>query len=227
MKAAGYPSGKYTGSETVQVVVGQSGNGPAIAQIVANAATSIGLKPKVSAVDQSTMYSKYCGVPKQEIDSCPTAGWIRDFADPLGVLYLTFYGPAIVPTNNTNWSQQNDPAVNAAMLKAALVVDPAAHIQAWANVDKMLVDQAVAVPEDFDNQPQHREQERRRRQHALGPGNLGRLLHLVEVVPWVVVAPPRRAAGPMAHRRPPKPTDTPWPPTSSAASSGGSCSSSW
>ena len=23
---------------------------------------------------------------------------------------------------------------------------------AWANVDKMLVDQAVAIPEDFDNQ---------------------------------------------------------------------------
>jgi hypothetical protein len=39
------------------------------------------------------------------------------------------------------------------MVKAALVQNPAAHAQAWANVDKMLVDQAVAVPEDFDNQP--------------------------------------------------------------------------
>jgi peptide/nickel transport system substrate-binding protein len=154
MKAAGYPSGKYTGSQTAQIVFGQGGNGPAIAQIVANAATSIGLKTKVSGVDQSTMYSKYCGVPKQEIDACPTAGWIRDFADPLSILYPTFYGPAIVPTNNSNWSQQNDPAINAAMKKAALVVNPAAHDQAWANVDKMLVDQAVAVPEDFDNEPQ-------------------------------------------------------------------------
>jgi hypothetical protein len=40
------------------------------------------------------------------------------------------------------------------MQKAALVQDPAAHVQAWANVDKMLVNAAVAVPEDFDNQPQ-------------------------------------------------------------------------
>ncbi len=153
MKAAGYPSGKYTGSQTAQVVYGSGGNGPAIAQIVQAAATSIGLKVKVSGVDQSTMYSKYCGVPKQEIDACPTAGWIRDFADPLSILYPTFYGPTIVPTNNSNWSQQNDPAINAAMQKAALVLDPAAHNQAWANVDKMLVDNAVAVPEDFDNQP--------------------------------------------------------------------------
>jgi peptide/nickel transport system substrate-binding protein len=100
------------------------------------------------------MYSKYCGVPKQEIDSCPTAGWIRDFADPLSVLFPTFYGPSIVPTNNSNWSQANIPEINTAMQKAALIVDPAAHDQAWANVDKMLVDQAVAVPEDFDNEPQ-------------------------------------------------------------------------
>ncbi len=153
MKAAGYPSGKYTGNQTVQVVYGAGGNGPAIGQIVGNAMTELGLKAKISGVDQSTMYSKYCGVPKQEIDSCPTAGWIRDFSDPLSILYPTFYGPAIVPTNNSNWSQQNDPKINAAMAKAALVIDPTARAQAWANVDKMLVDQAVAVPEDFDNQP--------------------------------------------------------------------------
>jgi peptide/nickel transport system substrate-binding protein len=152
MKAAGFPSGKYTGKETTLIVVGSGGNGPAIAQIVNNAATSIGLHAKVSLVDQSVMYSKYCGVPKQQIDACPTAGWIRDFADPLSVLYAPFYGPAIVATNNSNWSQQNDPAINKAMAKAALINDPAAHAQAWANIDKMLVDQAVAVPEDFDSE---------------------------------------------------------------------------
>jgi peptide/nickel transport system substrate-binding protein len=153
MKAAGYPSGKYTGNATVQVVGANSGNSPAIIQIVNNDLTSLGFKTHVSEVDQATMYSKYCGVPKQEIDVCPTVGWIRDFADPLSVLYATFYGPAIVPTNNSNWSQTNDPAINAAMRKAALVVDPTAHTQAWANVDKMLVDQAVAIPETFENQP--------------------------------------------------------------------------
>ena len=69
------------------------------------------------------------------------------------MLYAPFYGPAIVPTNNSNWGQVNDPTLNAAMEQAALVTDPTARAQAWANVDKMLVDQAVAAPEEFDNQP--------------------------------------------------------------------------
>src|SRR5207248_2344990 len=146
-------SGKYTGSATVQIVAANSANSPAIAQIVQSAMTGIGLKTHVSLVDQATMYSRYCGVPKQEIDACPTAGWIRDFADPLSVLYVPFYGPAIVPTNNSNWSQANIPSVNSAMQKAALINDPTARAQAWANIDKELVNQAVAVPEDFDNQP--------------------------------------------------------------------------
>jgi ABC-type oligopeptide transport system substrate-binding subunit len=66
---------------------------------------------------------------------------------------VPYYGPDIVPTNNSNFGQVNNPQINAAMAKAALVTDPTARAQAWANVDKMLVDQAVAVPEDFDNQP--------------------------------------------------------------------------
>ncbi len=153
MKAAGYSSGKYTGSAVVQIVGANSGNDPAIIQIINSALTSLGFHTHVSEVDQSAMYAKYCGVPKQEIDGCPTVGWIRDFADPLSVLYVPFYGPAITSTNNSNWGQVNDPQINAAMEKAAAVNDPSARAQAWANVDKMLVDQAVAAPEEFDNQP--------------------------------------------------------------------------
>jgi peptide/nickel transport system substrate-binding protein len=153
MKAAGYPSGKYTGNATVQIVGANNGNDPAIMQILNSDMTALGFKTHVSPVDQSVMYAKYCGVPKQEIDACPTVGWIRDFADPLTVLYVPFYGPAITSTNNSNWGQVNNPAINTAMQKASLVTDPTARAQAWANIDKTLVDQAVAIPEDFDNQP--------------------------------------------------------------------------
>jgi peptide/nickel transport system substrate-binding protein len=158
MKAAGYSSGKYTGSATVQVVGGNGGNAPAIVAIANNALTSLGFKTHVSLVDQGVMYAKYCGVPKQEIDACPTVGWIRDFADPLTVLFVPFFGnyggvQNIIPTNNSNWGQVNNAAINQAMLNASLVVDPTARAQAWANVDKMLVDQASVVPEEFDNQP--------------------------------------------------------------------------
>jgi peptide/nickel transport system substrate-binding protein len=152
MKAAGFKSGKYTGSGTVQIVGANNGNDPAIIQLLNTDMTQLGFHTHVSLVDQSVMYAKYCGVPKQEIDACPTVGWVRDFADPLTVLYVPFYGPAITSTNNSNWGQVNNPQINTAMQKAALVTDPTARAQAWANVDKMLVNQAVAIPEDFDNQ---------------------------------------------------------------------------
>jgi peptide/nickel transport system substrate-binding protein len=152
MKAAGFKSGKYTGSQTVQIVGANNGNDPAIIQLLNTDMTQLGFHTHVSLVDQSVMYAKYCGVPKQEIDACPTVGWVRDFADPLTVLYVPFYGPAITSTNNSNWGQVNSPQINTAMQKAALVTDPTARAQAWANVDKMLVNQAVAIPEDFDNQ---------------------------------------------------------------------------
>ena len=152
MKAAGYSSGKYTGSATVQIVGANNGNSPAIVQLVNTDMTQLGFHTHVSLVDQSVMYAKYCGVPKQEIDVCPSGGWLRDFADPLTVLYVPFYGPSITPTNNSNFGQVNNPQINAAIQKAALVADPTARAQAFANVDKMLVDQAVAIPEDFDNQ---------------------------------------------------------------------------
>ena len=152
MKLAGYKNGKYTGSATVQVVGNNPSVSPAVIQIVNNALTSLGFHTSVSEVDQTVMYSKYCGVPKQEIDVCPTAGWIRDFADGLAVLFVLLR-PGIVPTNNSNWGQVNDPQINSAMVAASLVVNPAAREQAWANVDKLLVAKAAAVPEEWDNQP--------------------------------------------------------------------------
>jgi peptide/nickel transport system substrate-binding protein len=153
MKLAGYPSGKYTGHGTVQMVSANSGAIPATTQIVDSALTALGFHTRATNVDQTVMYTKYCGVPKQEIDACPAVGWQRDFADPISVLYLAFYGPSIAQTNNPNWGQVNDPQINAAIKQAAVVTDPSTRARAWASVDRMLVDQAVAVPEDFDVQP--------------------------------------------------------------------------
>jgi peptide/nickel transport system substrate-binding protein len=153
MKLAGYKTGKYTGSATVQIVGANNADGPAIIQIVNAALTGLGFHTHVSEVDQSVMYAKYCGVPKQEIDACPTVGWARDFADPLSTVFVPFYGPAITSTNNSNWGQVNNPQINAAMVKASLIVDPTARAEAWANVDRLLVANAVAIPEEWDIQP--------------------------------------------------------------------------
>jgi peptide/nickel transport system substrate-binding protein len=153
MKRAGFKSGKYTGGDTLQVVGANGGTDVAVIDIVNSDLTSLGFRTHVIRVDPVTMDTKYCGVPAREIDVCATVGWVRDLADPLSILYPAFYGPAIVAANDRNWGQVNDPTLNAAMHQAALIMTPAARDQAWANVDKRLVYDAVAVPEEFDNQP--------------------------------------------------------------------------
>ncbi len=153
MKKAGFSSGKYTGSDTVSIVGADNSNGPETSAIVKDAFTELGIPSKIVSVDQSVMYAKYCGVPKAEVDACSTVGWIRDFADPATILYVPFYGPTIVPTNNSNWGQVNNPQINAAMVTASNTVGATPRANAWAKVDDLLVNDAVAIPYIFDKQP--------------------------------------------------------------------------
>jgi peptide/nickel transport system substrate-binding protein len=153
MKAAGYPSGKYTGNAVVKIVEANNGNSPEEGAVVKSAFASIGLNAKLILVDQSVLYAKYCGVPAAEVDACPSVGWIRDFADPQTILQVPFWGKAITPTNNSNWGQVNDPQINAAIVAATNVVGASARAAAWAKIDDMLVQKAVAIPWIFDKQP--------------------------------------------------------------------------
>ena len=152
MRLAGYPNGRYTGRATIEIVGTDVGNAPAAIPIVNRAFTSLGFHTRVREFDQHLMYQD-CGTPKQEIDACPSVGWVRDFGDPQAVLYIPFYGPAITATANVNWGQVNDSQINSAMAKAAYVVNPTARAQAWASVDRLLVAQAVALPETVDSAP--------------------------------------------------------------------------
>src|SRR3954451_3085341 len=147
MKAAGYPNCKYTGNEKVVIVGSNADPGPKEMQIVESGLQKLGFKTQIKAVPQQTMYSKFCGYTKAEYNVCPTAGWIEDFPDPYAYLYVPFSGNAIVPVNNVNWAQLDDPQINKAMDAAAQVTDPAKRRQAWADINKMLVDAAPAIPE--------------------------------------------------------------------------------
>jgi peptide/nickel transport system substrate-binding protein len=147
MKAAGYDNCKYTGSAKVVIVGSNSDPGPKEMQIVQSGLEKLGFKTEIKAVPQQTMYSKFCGYTKAEYNMCPTAGWIEDFPDPYAYLYVPFSGKAIVPVNNVNWAQLDDPKINDAMDKAATISDPAERRQAWADIDKMLVEAAPAIPE--------------------------------------------------------------------------------
>jgi len=149
MKAAGYPSGRYTGGATVKVVGATGDPFPEVAAIVDRALQELGFKTNFTLVDQSVMYGKYCGVPAREIDVCPNVGWIRDFADPQTILDPMFAGYNIIPVNNSNIGQVDDPQINAAMKAAERVVGPGARAAAWGAIDRMLVSDAAAIPWGF------------------------------------------------------------------------------
>jgi peptide/nickel transport system substrate-binding protein len=153
IKLAGYPSGKYTGTKTVQVVGASSPPEKEDAEIVNQTLKNLGFNTKITLVEISTMYAKYCGVPKEEIEVCPDVGWLADFADPQTVLNITFNGKFIEATGNVNYGQTNDPKINAAMTAAETVNGKEARAKAWAKIDNELVEQAAAIPFDWEKAP--------------------------------------------------------------------------
>ena len=181
MKAAGYPSGRYTGTATVQVV-GSSGDPYADpAQIVNQTLQTLGFKTKFTLVDQSVMFTKFCGTPAQQIDVCPSTGWTRDFADPQTILDPNFAGYNITPTDNPNFGQGNDPRINTAMKSAEKIIGADARARAWAQIDRMLVNIAAAVPWAFLKNPTIESHKRTRDQQPVKRRVLGLLLHLPAV----------------------------------------------
>ena len=152
IKLAGYPSGKYTGGKTITVVGASNPPAKEDAEIFDQTLKSLGFTTKLTLVDSATAYAKYCNVPKEEIDVCPSVGWIADFADPQTVLNITFNGKSIVSTGNVNWGQTNIPRINAAMTAAESINAEPARRKAWAKIDEELVENAVAIPFDWDKQ---------------------------------------------------------------------------
>jgi peptide/nickel transport system substrate-binding protein len=152
IKLAGYPSGKYTGGRTVTIVGANEDPAGQDAEMVNQTLKELGFATNLKLVETATMYAKYCNVPGKEVDVCPNVGWVADFADPETVLNLPFNGDYIVRTGNVNWGQTNVPRINAAMTKAELITGTAARATAWAKIDEELVEDAAAIPFDWDKQ---------------------------------------------------------------------------
>lgn len=152
MKKAGFASGKYSGP-AIQMVTDSAAAQKKVAETELATLESLGFKVNLVSVIRSTMYSKYCGVPKAKVAVCPSVGWLKDFADAQTVLDPTFNGKNIIASNNSNWPQLDDPTINAAMDKAETIVDPAARADAWGKIDDMVTAAAPGVLWLWDKGP--------------------------------------------------------------------------
>ncbi len=146
MRRAGYPTGRYTGKEQFLVAAGNSPSEKSVAQVVQAQLEKLGFRIRLRFVPSDALFTSWCTVPSRKLLTCGSGlAWLKDFPDPQPMLQPVFAGNAIKSTNNSNYSQLNDPAINAAMAKA-VYLRGAARRQAWARIDRMIVAQAAVVP---------------------------------------------------------------------------------
>jgi len=149
-KQAGYASGKYEGDEEILVVGANADPGKAVAEVIRAQLEGMGFKVRLRLVPQDAVYTEWCQVPAKNVGVCAGAAWFKDFADPQSMLEPVFKGSLIAPNGgNINYSELDDPKIDAAMDKAALL-EGDARLQAWADVDKMIVESAAAIPFVWD-----------------------------------------------------------------------------
>jgi peptide/nickel transport system substrate-binding protein len=151
-RAAGFASGKYDGPEKLLLVSDNAEPDKSIAQITEQQLNEMGFQTQLRLVTRDTMLTKFCQVSGSEVSVCPSYGWAQDFSDPQTVLDPTFNGKLILDAGNVNWSELDDPAVNAAIEKAKATTGPAARAEAFAAANKLIVAQAPTIPYMWDYQ---------------------------------------------------------------------------
>jgi peptide/nickel transport system substrate-binding protein len=152
MKKAGFESGKCEGPDCTVTMVGDDAPpGRDTATVFQDQLEQLGFKVQFQPVEHSLMYTKFCSIPSQQPDVCPNVGWIKDFNDPQSFFDIPVYGPAINPSNNSNWPVLDDPKLNKAIEAARVVSDPEERAQTYADLDRQTMALAPFVPWVDDN----------------------------------------------------------------------------
>jgi len=151
-KAAGFSSGKYEGADKILMVGSNVGVAAKTAEVTKEQFEKMGFKVTLRLVAPQTMYTRYCNTPSSNVAVCPNVAWNKDFADGQTMLSPTFNGKNILEQGNSNWPELDNPTINAAIDKAE-VLPKEQRPAAWAAIDKMVVDQAVAIPWDWEKTP--------------------------------------------------------------------------
>ena len=146
LRAAGHASGRYEGEATVTAIASNAEPDKQTAAVAQQQLEELGFDVELRNLAPETMFSKFCGVPASGYSACPNVGWVRDFADPQSLLEPTFKGAAILPQGNVNWSQLDDPEIDAAMSRAVALPAGEERNRAWAAINRMVVERAVAIP---------------------------------------------------------------------------------
>jgi peptide/nickel transport system substrate-binding protein len=152
MKKAGYSSGKCTGNCTVTMVSDNTPPGSNTAQVYKAQLSTLGFNVQLHPVEHATMYTKFCSVVANEPNICPNVGWVKDFNDGQAMIDVPFNSKTIAasPTNNSNWPQLKDPAVDSALNAAKYITDPTQRAATYGKIDDQITALAPALVWDWD-----------------------------------------------------------------------------
>jgi peptide/nickel transport system substrate-binding protein len=150
-RAAGQSSGRYEGTEALLTVAANASPDVQTALVAQAQFEKLGFRLKLRNLDANTMFTKFCSVPDSGYAICPNVAWFRDISDPQSMLEPTFSGAAIKPQANVNWSQLADPEIDRLMTEAATIPAGVQRNAAWAAINRLVVEQAVAIPYVWDD----------------------------------------------------------------------------
>ena len=152
LKKAGFKDGKYKG-DAIFMPATNSDPGKKMSEVMQAQLEKLGFEVNARFLPQNTLYTKYCNSGKSNYDVCPNVGFFKDFLDGASLIKPTFYGPAIIPQNNTNWPLLDDANVNKLIETASATKPGEERDQAWADANLAITRLAVAVPVIWDNTP--------------------------------------------------------------------------
>jgi peptide/nickel transport system substrate-binding protein len=151
LRAAGFKSGRYEGNEELLAVAANASPDAQTALVAEAQFRKLGFRIKLRTLDANTVFTRFCSVPDSGYAICPSVGWFRDITDPQSLLEPTFSGAAIIPQGNVNWSQLADPEIDRMMAAAAPIPAGARRNDAWAAINRKVVEQAAAIPYLWDD----------------------------------------------------------------------------
>ncbi|MGI5243873.1 ABC transporter substrate-binding protein [Dactylosporangium sp. CA-139066] len=144
--------GKPDGFDTV-IASRNSGKEPVSATALQDALKKVGINAQLDKTDVSQYFRSTIGSPSNVHTKgygLMMAGWGADFPTGYGFLALLVDGRLILPSGNTNYSEFNNADVNSLIDKAVAETDPQRSADDWAQINKIVMDEAVMVPFVYD-----------------------------------------------------------------------------
>lgn len=144
LTACGKPNGFKT-----KIATTNKGKGPKVATALQQGLKRVGIDAEIIAVDASTYYSGFIGVPdnvhKRGL-GLAVAGWGPDFPSEYGFYSIIVDGRNIKAAGNSNYSEFNNPEVNGLIDQALATTDVNERNEIWAKVDRKVMEGADYLP---------------------------------------------------------------------------------